>query len=112
MVKEVVSYEGESGLRAILVALENVRLMLATSSVEPEQAAGYLGCINIHLAQIAGVSGPLRDRLLACGGMLCPTCKGYVGFVSNLSGNCHLCGSKLFPLLAEPSSPEGEDETA
>lgn len=110
MVKEVVSYEGESGLRAILVALENLRLMLATSAVEPKQAAGYLGCINIHLAQIAGVGGELRDRLLACGGLLCPNCKGYVGFVSNLSGNCHLCGSKLFPLLAEPTGTTGDGQ--
>lgn len=108
MVKEVVSYEGESGLRAILVALENVRHMLATSAVEPKQAAGYLGCINMHLAQIAGVGGELRQQLQACGGLLCPNCKGYVGFVSNLSGNCHLCGSKLFPLAASTAGSAGE----
>lgn len=35
MVKEVVSYEGESGLRAVLIALENVRHMLASQAVEP-----------------------------------------------------------------------------
>jgi hypothetical protein len=40
MVKEVVSYEGESGLRAILVALENVRHMLMTSVVDSKQAPG------------------------------------------------------------------------
>ena len=108
MVKEVVSYEGESGLRAILIALENVRHMLASQTVEPEQAAGYLGCINMHLAQIAGVGGDLRQQLQACGGMLCPNCKGYVGFVSNLSGSCHLCGAKLFPLLAGDAGPPEE----
>ena len=108
MVKEVVSYEGESGLRAILIALENVRQMLVSLEVDPKQAAGYLGCINMHLAQIAGVGGDLREQLLACGGMLCPNCKGYVGFVSNLSGNCHLCGAKLFPLLADETGPPDE----
>lgn len=63
----------------------------------------------MHLAQIAGVGGELRQQLQACGGMLCPKCKGYVGFVSNLSGNCHLCGAKLFPLLADDTGPQDGD---
>lgn len=103
MMQEVVRYEGEFGLMAILQALDNVRQMLATPDFDPRQAAGYLGCINLHLAQIAGVSGEFRQHLQECGGLLCPNCKGYVGFVSNLSGNCHLCGEKLFPFVADRS---------
>lgn len=104
--REVVSYEGESGLRAVLQALENLRQMLAASAVEPKQAAGYLGCINLHLAQIVGISGELREHLQSCSGLLCPNCKGYVGFISNLSGNCHLCGSRLFPLVEARDSDD------
>ncbi len=94
---EMLRYEGEYGLAAALQALDNLRLMLMASTISPEQAAGYLGCINLHLAQIAGVSGEFRAHLQQCGGLLCPNCKGYVGFISDLSGACHLCGAKLFP---------------
>lgn len=100
MMREVVGYEGESGLMAILRALDNLRRMLAASEVEPQQAAGYLGCINLHLAEIAGVGGEFRQDLQECGGLLCPKCRGYVGFVSNLSSHCHLCGAKLFPSVS------------
>lgn len=96
---EVIRYEGQFGLVATLQALDNLRQMLAVSAVEPQQAAGYLGCINLHLAQILGVRGDFREHLQQCGGLLCPNCKGYVGFVSDLSGTCHLCGERLFPLV-------------
>jgi hypothetical protein len=101
--REVVSYEGEVGLVAILQALDNLRQLLATSSIEPQQAAGYLGCINLHVAHILGVRGEFLEHLHECGGLLCPECKGYVGSVTNLSGNCHLCGARLFPVVANRS---------
>jgi hypothetical protein len=108
--REVVSYEGESGLVAILRALDNVQQLLATSSIEPQQAAGSMGCINLHLAHILGVSGEFLQHLHECGGLLCPECKGYVGSVSNLSGSCHLCGARLFPVVVNRADPAGEGE--
>ncbi len=103
--REVITYEGEFGLMAVLQALENLRQMLAASSIEPQQAAGYLGCINLHLAEITGVRGEFLEELQACGGLLCPNCKGYVGFISDLSGHCHLCHTKLFPSVTGRSEP-------
>jgi hypothetical protein len=94
---EVVKYQGEVGLMAVLQALEGVRHLLASSRIEPQQAAAYLGCINMHLARLTGARGDFLQDLQECGGLLCPNCKGWVGFVSDLSGNCHLCGAKLFP---------------
>jgi hypothetical protein len=94
-----VRFEGVLGLAAVLQALDNVRRLLLASAVEPQQAAGYLGCINLHLAQLLGVRGEFRTHLQECAGLLCPNCKGYVGFVSDLSGACHLCGEKLFPFV-------------
>jgi hypothetical protein len=109
--REVIGYEGEFGLMAILQALDNLRRMLAMDDVEPQQAAGYLGCINLHLAEITGVRGEFLEQLQECSGLLCPNCKGYVGFISNLSSHCHLCGAKLFPSVADRSDhvhgPEG-----
>lgn len=105
---DVISYEGEFGLAAILQALENLRRMLAASDVEAGQAAAYLGCINLHLAHVVGVRGEFREHLQECGGLLCPNCKAYVGFVSDLSGRCHLCGKPLFPIATERPEPGGE----
>lgn len=105
---DVIIYEGETGLLAILQALENLRQMLVASDVEAGQAAAYLGCINLHLAHIVGVRGGFREHLQECGGLLCPSCKAYVGFVSDLSGRCHLCGKPLFPRAAEQHEPDGE----
>ena len=96
---EVVSFNGEVGLMAILQALEGVRKLLAASAVEPQQAAVYLGCINMHLARVTGARGEFLKDLQECGGLLCPNCRGWVGFVSDLSGACHLCGAALFPTV-------------
>lgn len=109
---EVIRYEGEFGLLAILHALENVRQLLLDSDVPRQQVAGYLGCINLHLAQILGVRGEFRQHLQECGGLLCPKCKGFVGFVSNLSSHCHLCGAKLFPFVTDEPAPVREGESA
>ena len=97
---DVVAYEGESGLVAILKALENLRLLLALSAVESEQAARYLGCIIVHLAEITGLGGDFVEDLEECGGLLCPNCKGWVGSIYNLSARCHLCRAELFPSAA------------
>jgi hypothetical protein len=97
---DVVSYEGESGLVAIMKALENLRQLLAQSAVESEQAARYLGCIIVHLAEITGVGGDFVENLEECGGLLCPNCKGWVGSIYNLSARCHLCRAELFPSAA------------
>lgn len=94
---EVVSYEGQYGLRAILEALESVRLLLDREQADPEQAAGYLGCINLHLAQMLGVQGEMREELEKCGGLICPHCKGFVGSINNLSADCPHCGQRIFP---------------
>jgi hypothetical protein len=103
--KEIVSYEGETGLVAILQAMIDLRQNLQASEITSEQAAGYLGCINLHLGQVIGVSGELMAQLQECAGLLCPECKGYVGFVSDLSGCCYHCGERLFP-------GEGDGSTA
>lgn len=47
---DVVTYEGQSGLVAMLQALDDLRQKLQTSDVAPQKAAGYLGCLNLHLA--------------------------------------------------------------
>lgn len=98
---DVVSYEGQSGLVAILQALDDLRQKLQNLDVAPQQAAGYLGCLNLHLAQAIGVSDDFMKHLVDCAGLLCPACKGYVGFVSDLSGLCQHCGERFFPSLAE-----------
>lgn len=109
---DVVTYEGEYGLVAILRALDNLRQLLALSAVEPEQAAGYLGCIIVHLAEITGLRGDFVDYLEECGGLLCPNCRGWVGSIYNLSGRCHLCHSELFPSAAGKAIPVGEAAAA
>ena len=98
---ELPSYQGEVGLRAVLRALENVRLMLQHSSIDTEQVAGYLGCINLHMCHMLGVTGELEEQLASCGGLLCPKCKGFVGLISNLSSSCQHCGAALFPSAGE-----------
>lgn len=102
---DVVTYDGESGLVAILKALDNLRLLLTMSDVEPEQAAGYLGCIVVHLAEITGLSGDFVEDIEECGGLLCPSCKGWVGSIYNLSARCHLCQAPLFPAAAGAPAP-------
>jgi hypothetical protein len=88
-----------------------VRQILLAEEVEPQQAAGYLGCINLHLAQIVGLRGEFREHLHECAGLLCPQCKAYVGFVSNLSGVCYHCGGKLFPSVFEQAAPGSSQAT-
>lgn len=95
--KATVRYDGESGLMAIVQALENVRGLLSASLVEPEQAAAFVGCINFHLAEMVGASEEYLQELENCPGLLCPGCKGYLGSVSNLSGDCPYCGQPFFP---------------
>ncbi len=93
---ETVTYEGESGLAAIVRALDNLRALLAGSMVTGEQAASMLGCINLHLAETVGIEGDMAQHLQDCGGLLCPQCRGFVGFVSNLSADCPHCGKRFF----------------
>jgi hypothetical protein len=95
---EVIHYDGQIGLMAVLQALENVRQMLDSSEITPKQAASFLACIDLHLAQMLGVQGEFLADLVECGGLLCPSCKGFVGFVSNLSGECPHCGAQILPL--------------
>jgi len=102
-VTEIVTYEGKSGLLAILQALDDLRQMLQTSEITPQQAAGYMGCINLHLGQVVGVSGEFMEHLEECAGLLCPGCRGFVGFISDLSGSCYHCGERLFPAGGEHS---------
>jgi hypothetical protein len=98
--KATVSFGEQSGLLAIVQAMENVRRLLVASSVEPEQAAAYVGCINLHLAEMVGADAELLQELEDCPGLLCPDCKGYIGPVSNLSGDCPYCGKAFFPVAA------------
>jgi hypothetical protein len=109
---DVVTYEGETGLAAILKALDNLRLLLALSDVEPEQAAGYLGCIVVHLAEITGLSGDFVEDIEECGGLLCPNCRGWVGSIYNLSARCHLCQAELFPSAGGKPAPVAEQPAA
>jgi hypothetical protein len=96
---EVVHYEGQLGLMAVLQALENVRHMLGAADITAQDAAGFLGCINLHLAQLIGVQGDFVADLEECGGLLCPNCKAFVGFISNLSAMCPQCGKRILPLV-------------
>jgi hypothetical protein len=98
---EMVTYEGDTGLIAVVKALEGVRYLLYAGKIEPKQAAGYLGCLNLHLAQTIGVGEDLMHRVEECGGLLCPSCKAFVGFVSDLSGRCYHCGERIFPPIGE-----------
>ena len=106
---DVVTYRGEYGLVAILHALENLRQLLGLSEVEPEQAAGYLGCIVVHLAEITGLSDDFVEDIEECGGLLCPNCKGWVGSIYNLSGRCHLCHAELFPSATIKAGTPGDE---
>ena len=93
---DTVSYEGESGLVAVVQALDNLRALLAGEAVTMEQAAGILGCINLHLADVVGVEGELLTHLEDCAGLLCPLCHGFIGYISNLSSLCPHCGQRFF----------------
>jgi hypothetical protein len=94
---EMVKYEGQTGLMAIVTALETLRQLLEGSVITKEQAVGYVGCINLHLARSIGADEEKLGQLEECAGLLCPSCHAFVGFVSNLSGQCHLCGERFFP---------------
>jgi hypothetical protein len=93
---ETVSYEGESGLVAVVRALDNLRGLLAAGAVTSEQAAGVLGCINLHLAEVVGLAGEMLTHLEDCAGLHCPLCHGFIGYISNLSGLCPHCGERFF----------------
>ena len=95
---EMVKYEGESGLMAIVTALETLRQLLQSSAISTEQAVGYVGCINLHLARSIGADEEKLGHLEECAGLICPNCRAFLGFVSNLSGHCHLCGERFFPV--------------
>jgi hypothetical protein len=105
--KATVQYNGESGLMAIVQALDNVRILLAESLTEPEQAAAYVGCINLHLAEMVGAGEEFLHELEDCPGLVCPGCKGFLGPVSNLSSDCPYCGEPFFPSAngGKPRSP-------
>lgn len=104
--KDIVTYEGDAGLVAILRALDDLRRRLQEAELAPQQAAGYLGCINLHLGELVGASGQFLEHLEECAGLLCPECRGYVGFVSDLSGCCHHCGERFFPGEGDRPHPE------
>jgi len=109
---DVITYEGEYGLVAILKALDNLRQLLALSDVEPQQAAGYLGCIIVHLSEITGLGGDFVEDIEECGGLLCPNCKGWIGSIYNLSGRCHLCHAELFPTAGAKATPLAKTDAA
>ena len=99
---EMVIFGRHKGLAAIVEAIDTVRDMLLQGQVTPLQAASYLGCLNLHLARTVGLSGSVLDQVEECGGLLCPHCQAYVGFISDLSAMCHVCGEPVFP-------PAGDD---
>ena len=100
---ETVSYEGQSGLMAVVRALDNLRALLAAGAVTTEQAAGILGCINLHLADVVGLEGELLAHLENCAGLQCPLCHGFIGYISDLSGLCPHCGLRFFWPAGEAS---------
>ncbi len=97
------------GLMAVLQALENVRQMLTGADITAQEAAGFLGCIDLHLAQLIGVQGEFLEELEECGGLLCPNCKAFVGFISNLSAECPQCGERILPLVGEYTHQPSSD---
>jgi hypothetical protein len=109
---DTVSYEGESGLVAVVRALDNLRALLAGEAVTAEQAAGILGCINLHLADVVGIEGELLAQLEDCAGLLCPLCHGFIGYISNLSGLCPHCGQRFFQRSGEAGEPQPSPPSA
>jgi hypothetical protein len=105
---EMVIFRRQTGLVAIVEALDAVRQMLLREQVTPMQAASYLGCLNLHLARSIGLSGDVLDQVEQCGGLLCPHCQAYVGFISDLSALCHVCGEPVFPSTTEDGAPASE----
>jgi hypothetical protein len=103
---DLVTYEGHSGLLAIAHALNDVRRQLQDSEIEPQHAAGVLGCMNLHLAQVIGVGGEFMKELEDCAGLLCPECSGYLGLVSDLSSCCYHCGQRFLAAEGEPGPAE------
>jgi hypothetical protein len=104
---EMVFFGGRTGLVAIVEAIDAVRQMLMHGQVTPLQAASYLGCLNLHLARSIGLSGDVLEQVEQCGGLLCPHCQAYVGFISDLSALCHVCGQPVFPQAAEDAAEAG-----
>jgi hypothetical protein len=102
MMADLVTYEGHSGLLAIAHALNDVRQKLQNSEIQPQHAAGILGCMNLHLAQIIGAGGEFMKELEDCAGLLCPECSGYLGLVSDLSSCCYHCGERFLASADEP----------
>ena len=106
---EVVTYEGQAGLMAIAHALNDVRRQLQESEITAEHAAGILGCMNMHLAQIIGADDAFLQELQECAGLLCPECRGYLGLVSDLSSCCYHCGARFLEvghLEGQPGGPK------
>ena len=106
---EIVSYDGKTGLKAILKALDDLREALQASEIPSQEVASYLGCINLHLGQVIGVDEELAEHLERCAGLLCPQCRGYIGIVSDLSSCCYHCGERLF--AGKSKDVELADET-
>jgi hypothetical protein len=104
---EMVIFGRETGLVAIVEAIDAVRQMLVRGQVTPQQAASYLGCLNLHLARSIGLRGDALAQVEQCGGLLCPHCQAYVGFISDLSALCHVCGEPVFPKIGEEGETAG-----
>jgi hypothetical protein len=98
---DLVTYEGDSGLVAIAHALNDVRRQLQAAEITPQHAAGILGCMNMHLAQIIGADDEFLKELEECAGLLCPECSGYLGLVSDLSSCCYHCGERFLDATVE-----------
>ncbi len=109
---EVVTYEGQAGLMAIAHALNDVRRRLQASEIEPQHAAGILGCMNMHLAQMIGADDAFIQELQECAGLLCPACSGYLGLVSDLSSCCYHCGQRFLEAGGSEDQPEGQKPAA
>jgi hypothetical protein len=109
---EVVTYEGHAGLMAIAHALNDVRQKLQDGAIEPEHAAGILGCMNMHLSQLIGADDAFIRELQECAGLLCPECSGYLGLVSDLSSCCYHCGERFLQAGDEGARSPGEKPAA
>jgi|GEM_PF-2988708 len=109
---EVVTYEGQAGLMAIAHALNDVRRQLQDSEIEPQHAAGILGCMNMHLAQMIGADDEFMVELTECAGLLCPQCSGYLGLVSDLSSCCYHCGERFLDAAGEGDEAHGQKPAA
>lgn len=105
---EMVIFEGQTGLAAIVKAIDAVRQLLMRGQVTPQQAASYLGCLNLHLARSVGLGGEFIQEIEECGGLLCPHCRAFLGFISDLSALCHVCEKPIFPPANEYGGASNE----